>query len=107
MGNSVDDLIKNWNNSHYVAYLYICIGKSDYNLVDEEINQITSKLGGSLSSEDTKKVYEEALKVYNAQSDTEIISFIKKHSSDFSNSESEISSALNCCFNCPSFMMPI
>ena len=86
---SVEELIGEWTHMHFVAYLYICIGKSDYSLVNEEIEQIFEKLGASLSQEETKKAYDDALKVYNLQSDTDIISFIKSHTKDFSHCEAE------------------
>ena len=85
----IDDLINDWGHMHFVAYLYICIGKSDYSLVDEEISEIIDKLNDFMPSEESKDVYEKAMKVYNLQSDTEIISFIKRHTSRFSHSEEE------------------
>ena len=94
MGNRVEDLIKDWQRIHYVAYLYICIGKSDYSLVDEEISEIIDKLGDKWSDTETKEAYEKAMKVYTLQSDTEIISFIKMHTKDFFNSEEERKSLL-------------
>lgn len=86
----VEELVKEWSNIHFVAYLYICIGKSDYSLVDEEISEIIDKLKDKLNSEEeTKDAYEKALKVYNSQSDTEIISFIKIHTKDFFKSDDD------------------
>ena len=85
----VEELVENWQNIHFVAYLYICIGKSDYSLVDEEINEIIDKLKEKMPNTDTKDAYEMALKVYNLQSDTEIISFIKLHTNDFFNTEND------------------
>lgn len=85
----VEELVKNWENIHYVAYLYICIGKSDYSLVDEEITEIIDKLKEKMPNSDTKNAYEKALKVYNMQSDTEIISFIKLHTKDFFNTDDD------------------
>ena len=80
----VESLVKDWNNINFVAYLYICIGKSDYSLVDEEIIEIIEKLKDKLPAEqDPKEAYEKALKVYNLQSDTEVIGFIKIHTNDF------------------------
>ena len=83
MNSKVEDLIKSWDNIQFVAYLYICIGKSDYSLVDEEISEIIEKLSGKLPPKETREAYDEALKVYNIQSDTEIINFIKLHTKDF------------------------
>ena len=85
----VEELVKNWENIHFVAYLYICIGKSDYSLVDEEITEIIDKLKEKMPNSDTENAYEKALKVYNMQSDTEIISFIKLHTNDFFNTEDD------------------
>lgn len=86
---SIENDIKDWEQMHYVAYLYICIGKSDYSLVDEEITEIIEKLNTSLSSTKAKEAYEKVMKVYNTQTDTEIISFIKNHPADFTKSEEE------------------
>ena len=80
---------------HYVAYLYICVGKSDYSLVNEEIEEIIDKLGSKLSKEETRAAYDEALKVYNQQSDTDIIAFIKSHTTEFAQSEPEKKQILN------------
>ena len=32
---SIENKIKEWSHLHYVAYLYLCVGKSDYSLVDD------------------------------------------------------------------------
>ena len=86
----IENLVKEWSNINFVAYLYICIGKSDYSLVDEEISEIIDKLKDKVSSEkNANEEYDKALKVYNLQSDTEIISFIKVHTSDFFKSEDD------------------
>ena len=89
MTQKIDELVKDWSNIHFVAYLYICIGKSDYSLVDEEIDEIIDKLKNKLTDEETKNAYEKALKVYNLQSDSEIISFIKMHTNRFFQSDEE------------------
>ena len=86
----IENLVKEWSNINFVAYLYICIGKSDYSLVDEEISEIIDKLKDKVSSEkNANEEYDKSLKVYNLQSDTEIISFIKVHTSDFFKSEDD------------------
>ena len=92
---SIENKIKEWSHLHYVAYLYLCVGKSDYSLVDEEIEEIFEKLSETNSNLDLiKTVYAEVLKIYSMQSDTEIINFIKIHSLDFATSESEKKSIL-------------
>ena len=87
---SIEEKIKDWSQLHFVTYLYICVGKSDYSLVDEEIEEIFEKLSETNPDEDSiKSAYAEVNKVYNLQSDTEIINFIKRHSSKFVKSEDE------------------
>lgn len=94
MGNKEEKII-DWTHLHYVTYLYLCVGKSDYSLVDEEIDEIFEKLSETNpDKESIEKAYKEVTKFYSSQSDTEIISFIKRHSSEFAKSESEKKSIL-------------
>lgn len=87
---SIKDKVKDWSHLHFIAYLYICVGKSDYSIVDEEIEKIFTKLGETSDDDELNKaVYTEVMKVYNQQSDSEIIKFINKHFSQFSESEEE------------------
>ena len=41
---TVKEAVENWTKLHYLIYLYICIGKSDYSLIDVEIEEIFEKL---------------------------------------------------------------
>ena len=77
---TVKEAVENWTKLHYLIYLYICIGKSDYSLIDVEIEEIFEKLGKLDYTEDEKKrTFKEVLKVYNQHTDTEIYDFIKEY----------------------------
>lgn len=77
---TVKEALENWTKLHYLIYLYVCIGKSDYSLIDIEIEEIFEKLEKLDYEEDEKKrVFKEVLKVYNQHSDSEIYDFIKEY----------------------------
>ena len=77
---TVKEAVDNWSKLHYLVYLYVCIGKSDYSLIDVEIEEIFEKLAKLDYPEDEKKrVFKEVLKVYNQHTDSEIYDFIKEY----------------------------
>ena len=78
---TVEEALKNWTKLHYLVYLYICIGKSDYSLIDVEIEEIFEKLDKleGFADVDKKRVFKEVLKVYNQHTDSEIYDFIKQY----------------------------
>ncbi len=77
---TVKEAVETWSKLHYLVYLYICIGKSDYSLIDVEIEEIFGKLEKFDESEETKKrVFKEVLKIYNQHTDSEIYDFIKEY----------------------------
>lgn len=79
-----------WKFEHFVTYLYVCIAKADYNLVNEEIMEIYHKLERfNKNEEESKKLLQEVLNVYSFHSDTEIIQFIKTNCPKYCQTEDE------------------
>jgi len=77
---TVKEALENWTKLHYLVYLYICVGKSDYSLIDVEIEEIFEKLEKLDYEDDEKKrVFKEVLKIYNQHTDSEIYEFIKEY----------------------------
>ncbi len=77
---TVKEAVESWTKLHYLVYLYVCIGKSDYSLIDVEIEEIFDKLSKLDYSDDEKKrVFKEVLKIYNQHTDSEIYDFIKEY----------------------------
>ena len=42
------EILKQWGYEHFVIYLYLCIADSDYNITDDEIDEIHEKVSKSL-----------------------------------------------------------
>ena len=86
MGKQLND----WKLEHFVTYLYVCIAKADYNLVDEEIVEIYKKLKRFHEDEEiNKKLLQEVLREYAFHSDSEIIQFIKTNCPKYCETEEE------------------
>ncbi len=82
-----NDKITGWDFNHFVTYLYLCIADSDFNITDDEIDEIESKLQSSLlESRDYKAMIEEVLREFKQHTDYEKTAFIndnvKKYCTD-------------------------
>ena len=90
MKEEVQELVKSWSKLHFLVYLYVCIGKSDYSLIDIEIEEIFEKLSKFESNEeDKKRIFKEVLKIYNQHTDSEIYEFIKIYSLEYGFSDDD------------------
>ena len=88
MNDEVKESIKDWSDLHFLVYLYVCVGKSDYSLIDIEIEEIFEKLSKfEPNEEDKKRIFKEVLKVYNQHTDSEIYQFIKEYCTQYGNTE--------------------
>lgn len=74
------DKISDWNFNHFVVYLYLCIADADYNITDDEVDEIENKLQNSLlEGVECKKIISEVLKEFKNHTDYEKTSFISKN----------------------------
>lgn len=89
------DEIKKWQPIHFTIYLYICIGKSDYNLADEEIETIFEKLNNSeIPNLNINNIYKDVLKFHSKQTDSDVVSLIKEQSNIFCKNLSNLNQVL-------------
>jgi len=66
--------------NHFVIYLYLCIADSDYNITDDEVDEIENKLQNSiLEGVDCKKLISEVLKEFKHHTDYEKTSYISNN----------------------------
>jgi len=74
----------NWDYRHFLAFMYIAIASSDYEISEEEKDELHLKLAPSIFDEiDYKEMYDEVLKVYNNMNDKEVFDFIDNVSKKF------------------------
>ena len=64
--------IKEWDFNHFVVYLYLCIADSDYNITDDEVDEIEDKLQSTLlKGTNSKALISEVLKEFKHHTDYE------------------------------------
>ncbi|HCQ30588.1 MAG TPA: hypothetical protein DIU39_09895 [Flavobacteriales bacterium] len=80
----------NWTYTHFLIYLYTCIAASDYNISEEEIDQLHLKLDSIFLPEDeVERMFKEVLSVYKKQNDVEVIEFINHFAKKYIQSADE------------------
>ena len=68
---------ENWDYRHFLAYMYIAVANSDYEISEEDLDELHTKLAPSLFDEaHYQEMYNEVLKVYNKQNDIEVFTFL-------------------------------
>ncbi len=85
-----NEIINNWDFNHFMIYLYLCIADSDYNITDDEIEEIEKKLQNNLlkDGEDSKKMIAEVLKEFKQHTDYEKTAFINENVKAYCTEES-------------------
>ena len=69
--------LDHWVFEHFLVYLYLCIADSDYNITDDEIEEIESKLSTSFEEKkDFGNTIAEVLKEYKNHTDYEKTEYI-------------------------------
>jgi len=63
--------VKNWKYEHFVIYLYLCIADSDYNITDDEIEEIHDKVSKTLDGGSYMKIITEVLREFKNHTDYE------------------------------------
>jgi nicotinamide mononucleotide adenylyltransferase len=74
----------NWTYTYFLIYLYTCIAASDYNISEEEIEQLHLKLDNIfLPEQEVERMFREVLSVYKNQNDIEVIEFINHYAKKY------------------------
>lgn len=76
--------LKDWSYKHYLAYMYIAVASSDYEISEDELDVLHRKLAPTIFEESNyQEMYTEVKKVYQHQNDNEVFNFLselsKKH----------------------------
>jgi uncharacterized protein YwgA len=72
------EFINKWDYRHYLAFLYIAVASADYDITEEEKDELHAKLAPTLFSEENyKELYSEVLKVFKRLNDNETYNFIE------------------------------
>jgi len=80
----------NWSYTHFLIYLYTCIAASDYNISEEEIDQLHLKLDSLyMPGQEVDRIFKEVLAVYKKQNDVEVIEFINHFAKKYITSAEE------------------
>ena len=81
------DQTKNWDYEHFVIYLYLCIADSDYNISDDEIEEIHQKVSKTLNNGNYMKTITEVLREFKNHTDYEKTDIIGSYASKYCTSE--------------------
>ncbi len=78
------EILNKWDYRHYLAFLYIAVASADYNIGEDEKDELHEKLAPSIFDEDNyKELYSDVLKTYSKLNDNDTYNFIadlsKKH----------------------------
>lgn len=73
------ELVKNWEYEHFVIYLYLCIADSDYNITDDEIEEIHDKVSKTLETGSYMKMITEVLREFRNHTDYEKTDIINEN----------------------------
>ena len=79
---------KNWKYEHFVIYLYLCIADSDYNISDDEIEEIHDKVSKTLNSGNYMKTITEVLREFKNHTDYEKTDLISTYAEQYCKEES-------------------
>ena len=74
---------KNWQYEHFVIYLYLCIADSDYNISDDEIEEIHGKVSKTLNSGNYMKTITEVLREFKSHTDYEKTDIISSYAGKY------------------------
>ena len=75
-----EEKLNQWKFEHFLIYLYLCIADSDYNITDDEIEEIESKLSSSiLEKKDYSQTIAEVLREFKNHTDYEKTAFITEN----------------------------
>lgn len=80
--------VKNWKYEHFVIYLYLCIADSDYNITDDEIEEIHGKVSKILEGGNYMKTITEVLREFKNHTDYEKTDIINENASLYCKEES-------------------
>lgn len=78
------DKLKLKSYEQFLTFLYVCIAKADYKLVDEEIEAILLKIQRFKSEKEAHEILKETLHIYSRLSDKEIQNAIENCAEEFS-----------------------
>ncbi|MCB9361741.1 MAG: TerB family tellurite resistance protein [Flavobacteriales bacterium] len=71
------EFINKWDYRHYLAFLYIAVASADYDIGEDEKDELHAKLAPSLFNEENyKELYNEVLKVFGKLNDNDTYNFI-------------------------------
>ena len=73
------EFVKNWKYEHFVIYLYLCIADSDYNITDDEIEEIHDKVSKTLEGGSYMKTITEVLREFKNHTDYEKTDIINEN----------------------------
>ena len=69
---------ENWDYRHFLAYMYIAVANSDYEISEADLDELHQKLAPNLFNEKAyQEMYHEVLKVYQKQNDNEVFQMIE------------------------------
>ena len=76
--------IENWDYTHYLAYMYVATVNADYEVTEEELEELHDKLAYRVFGEESyQEMYNEVIKVFISQNDNQFYSCLtdlsKKH----------------------------
>lgn len=80
-------LTNNWSYEHFVIYLYLCIADSDYNITDDEIEEIHGKVSKTLENGNYMKAITEVLREFKNHTDYEKTDIIANYASHYCKNE--------------------
>jgi tRNA U34 2-thiouridine synthase MnmA/TrmU len=93
---SNDYFDQQWTYTHFLVYLYTVIAASDFNISEEEIDQLHVKLDSLfLPKQEVNRIFKEVLSVYKKQNDAEVIDFINHFAKKYLASKEEKQKILN------------
>jgi hypothetical protein len=76
--------VDNWDYRHFLAYMYVAVANSDYEVTEDELDELHTKLASTIfGEEDYQDMYNEVLRIYNKQNDSKVYDCLatlsKKH----------------------------
>lgn len=77
--------------AHFLVYVYVCIAKSDFHLVDEEVSMIVNKLKKHEKYKhlDTENVLHEALAEHASHTEDEMFKHISQYTQKICHTEAD------------------
>lgn len=79
---------KQWESNHFMIYLYLCVANADYNLSDEELEELHKKFEYlNIDDKDFSVVIKEVLQEFKNHTDREMNDFIMDYGKRFCDSK--------------------